>query len=110
MSTHSTSISWFSPPEDLVLNDNEVHVWRARLAQAPATVRALSGLLTSNEMQRADGFRFSLDRERFLIGRGILRDILSRYLKLAPELIGFTYDRYGKPALEGNDDGLRFNV
>jgi 4'-phosphopantetheinyl transferase len=61
-------------------------------------------------MQRADGFRFSLDRERFLVGRGILRDILSRYLKLAPELIGFSYNRYGKPALEGNDEGLRFNV
>lgn len=73
-------------------------------------MRALSGLLTSDEAQRSDAFRFVLDRERFLIGRGVLRDILSRYLKLAPEQIGFSYNRYGKPALQGNDGGLRFNL
>ena len=112
MSTLSTSTSWRSSPEELVLDDNEVHVWRASLHQKRQIVRALSEHLKPDERKRAHGFRFPLDREYFVVGRGVLRDILSRYLRTTPDQISFSYNDYGKPTLdgEGGDQGLRFNL
>jgi len=52
------------------------------------------------------------DRDRFVVGRGILRKILSAYLALPPGQLRFTYNGYGKPAVsdDQNDRALNFNL
>jgi 4'-phosphopantetheinyl transferase len=42
--------------------------------------------------------------------RGSLRNILGGYLNLSPSQIRFSYNRYGKPFLNVEDNLLRFNV
>ncbi len=52
------------------------------------------------------------DRQHFIVCRGLLRVLLSRYLKLAPQQLRFSYGRWGKPALAGHepDSHLCFNL
>lgn len=108
----STSDSWLPPPTALHLESAEVHVWRASLNQEPSTLRACSDILAPDERSRADKFHFRKDREHFIIARGVLRFILSRYLNTSPQLIRFSYNHYGKPALDAatRDKSLRFNL
>ncbi|MGA9998244.1 MAG: 4'-phosphopantetheinyl transferase superfamily protein [Pyrinomonadaceae bacterium] len=103
---------WLPAPELLLLGDDEVHIWRACLNQEPALVQIFLDTLTPDERQRASRFHFQKDRDHFILARGLLRFILSRYLKTSPEIIRFAYNPYGKPAIaEGtSDESLRFNV
>jgi 4'-phosphopantetheinyl transferase len=95
-----------------LLAPDEVHIWRACLKPDQATAQASFETLTLAERQRADKFYFARDRERFIVGRGVLRRILSRYLNVLPKQIRFSYNQFGKPALsaETDDSQLRFNV
>jgi 4'-phosphopantetheinyl transferase len=104
--------SWPDAPERPTLADGEVHVWRASLNQPQAVLRGLSRLLSEDESERAGKFYFPRDRDHFVVARGALREILGRYTGVAPGLLRFTYNRYGKPSLRGgeHEDALRFNV
>jgi 4'-phosphopantetheinyl transferase len=92
---------WLLPPEleELTLTDEEVHVWRASLNWPAGCVRDFQDLLTPDELSRSERFRFQGDRQRFLVARGLLRTILSRYLRVEPSQLRFAYDDYGKPYL-----------
>jgi len=103
---------WRPLPELLTLGSNEVHVWRARLDQAPSQVQSLQQTLAADERARAERFYFQRDREHFIVARGLLRVILGRCMGMEPDRLAFCYNSYGKPAL-GRDSGgdtLRFNV
>jgi len=104
--------SWKSPPKNLVLGKNEVHVWRAALNVQPAQVRRLQQTLTVDELARAVRFHFERDRAHFIVARGVLRTILSRYLAVEPSQLRFSYSLYGKPSLGGEFDAgaLCFNM
>lgn len=104
--------SWLAPPENLSLGEDEIHVWRVHLEQEPWAVKALRGYLNAAELKRADRYHFEKDRKHFVVARGVLRAVLSRYLDLPPGAIEFSYSPYGKPMLaEGSPDpSLRFNV
>lgn len=99
---------WLAPPAALSLAEHEVHVWRAALDQPAATVQALLQTLTPDERGRAERFHFQPHRDNFVVARGVLRAILSRYLRVEPGALRFRYGQYGKPALVGGE--LRFNV
>jgi 4'-phosphopantetheinyl transferase len=63
------------------------------------------------EVARADRFHFEKDRRQFVIGRGLLRTILGRYLNLKPHGLRFGYAAQGKPFLMGiGDSTCRFNL
>ena len=103
---------WNSPPETFVLGGNEVHVWQASLEQNPLQVQSFLHNLSPDERERADRFYFARDREHYVVARGVLREILGRYLKQAPKSLCFCYGSHGKPALAGEFDGeaIHFNV
>jgi 4'-phosphopantetheinyl transferase len=103
---------WSLPPKTLLLGDNEVHVWRASLEQPPSQVERLQRKLSQEELERAKRFHFQRHRAYFIVARGLLRTILSRYLKIEPRRLHFQYGPKGKPELAGETSrrGLRFNV
>jgi 4'-phosphopantetheinyl transferase len=101
---------WIPAPWDVYLSGDEVHVWRVSLERDASAVESLRGTLTPDERQRAQRFHFEHDRLRYVVARGVLRDILGRYLRRPPALIRFAYNEYGKPALAEDEGGLRFNV
>lgn len=103
---------WKPPQEDLLLTDDEVHVWRAALDQPRARVRSLREVLAPEEQERAQRFYFEKDRDHFTVAHGVLRTILGLYLNLNPHQLHFRYSSHGKPYLreESNRNDLRFNL
>lgn len=103
---------WLTPPEYLTLGIDEVHVWRASIEMVSQQVNVLKQILSVDELIRADRFYFQKDRDHFIVARGLLRLILSRYLDIEAREISFYYGPFGKPAIEEDDVDtlLRFNI
>jgi 4'-phosphopantetheinyl transferase len=100
---------WQIPPVDLRLKKDEIHVWLVHLDQENIT--EYEQIISTDELIRADKFRFQSDRNRFIKGRGILRKILGGYLRADPNKLRFSYNQFGKPYLCGKiESKLRFNL
>lgn len=107
----SRALEWRTPPPVLSLPAHTVHVWRADLGLEAAYLRRLEQNLSADERKRASRFRFARDRDRFVGARGLLREILARYLNATPGGLSFGYGAHGKPFLAGEGQStLRFNV
>jgi 4'-phosphopantetheinyl transferase len=100
------------PPVDLKLLENEVQVWSVSCQQLLSQVEHLTEILSEDEKNRANRFHFERDKLHFIVGRGLLRIILGRYLKTEPEQLQFSYSLTGKPALVSKNgrDTLQFNL
>jgi 4'-phosphopantetheinyl transferase len=86
-------------------------VWRADLDVPGEDVERFGQQLSADEHARAGRLRFERDRKRYITGRGILREILARYIGTEPAALCFSYGEHGKPELVGEGEyGLRFNV
>jgi hypothetical protein len=70
------------PFKGIELVADDVHVWRASLDQEAATVSWLAALLAPDERRRAENYYRVVDRDRFIVARGILRKIISNYLPI----------------------------
>ena len=90
------------------IDNGEVHVWRARLDRAPGDVERLAALLSADELDRAARFKFERDRGRYVVGRGLLRTLLARYVGWSPSALEFEYGEFSKPRLAG--PGPAFNL
>ena len=103
---------WQTPPINLTLPYDAIHVWLARLDLPATRLHALEQALSTDERERANRFRFPTDRSRFIAARGLLRSILGNYLSREPASLRFCYSPYGKPALaaESAGDPMLFNV
>lgn len=109
MTTHETP--WRKPPSSLAIADSDVHVWRAHLDNSSFQPEYLAGLLSQDEMSRAQKFRFPVHRDRYISRRGILRLLLGKYLHTPPENLDLKYTEYGKPFLESHHNtNLRFSL
>lgn len=94
------------------LGAREVHVWRIPLAVEEEVVQSCRGLLSQDELQRADRFYFKRDKDRFTAARASLRKILAEYQRVAPEDLAFSYAEKGKPELAPgfSASGTKFNL
>lgn len=88
------------------LFNDSLHLWRFYLPDYEGHLPLLEGILSSDERERAERFRFDIHRMRFILSRGFLRKTLSLYLGTSPHAISFYYSEKGKPFLEG----LQFNI
>lgn len=88
--------------------DETIQVWRASLELDAPTQSRMYETLAEDERDRAGSFAFERDRRRFIAARGLLRELLGRRLKLAPQRLRFRLGPFGKPALV--DDALRFSL
>jgi 4'-phosphopantetheinyl transferase len=86
-----------------------VDVWFGSLDAPDPVLRQLRGTLSADELERAGRFHFARDRDRFVVGRGLLRALLGDHTEVAPAELQFDYSPYGKPRLRRHD-GVSFNV
>jgi 4'-phosphopantetheinyl transferase len=90
------------------LSDREIHVWCASLV-VPASIQdSLYQTLASSERERTGRFHFVEHRNAYIVGRGVLRSILSRYCGIAAADVEFVYEEKGKPRI--SSQAIQFNV
>jgi 4'-phosphopantetheinyl transferase len=90
--------------------NSDVAIWDVDLDGAAAAVDQLRRILSPDERQRANRFRFEVHRHRYIACRAALRHIVASRLHCSPRDIQFGYGRYGKPYLEAPTRRLTFNV
>lgn len=103
-----TSRSRFAMADRTAVDLAAIDAWVVALDDAAATIS--TDVLSADEIARAERFVFDRDRRRFIVCRGALRHVLSGYTGIAPEALVFAYGRNGKPALEGTENRVAFNV
>jgi 4'-phosphopantetheinyl transferase len=104
--------AWSAPPAHLELPDDEVHVWLAPLDVGDDERAQLELMLNTEERERAARYLRPRDRDRCVARRGILRQLLARYLATDPRALRFATGAHGKPSLAsvGAAAGLTFNL
>ena len=102
---------WPTPPSQLNLASEEIHIWCLHLDVKFAEMKELTRVLSDDEQTRADRFHFDIHRQRFVARRGQMRHILSRYVEKAAESLRFDYGPHGKPFFPKGtvETDVRFN-
>ncbi|HEY9828851.1 MAG TPA: 4'-phosphopantetheinyl transferase superfamily protein [Stenomitos sp.] len=103
---------WVARPSQYTLAPQSIHIWQVSLDPSQHRLEHLQEILAEDEQARAQRFRFDVDRERFIIARGCLRQVLSGYVGVAPQALCFSYGSHGKPVLANPRaaQSLHFNV
>jgi 4'-phosphopantetheinyl transferase len=97
--------AWAVGPARPRLAEGAVHVWRADLDRAGDGPLEL---LSDDERKRSAAGLRSRQSDRLTRARGILRELLGRYLGGDPRELRFTAGPHGKPALNGGE--LHFSL
>jgi 4'-phosphopantetheinyl transferase len=91
--------------------DDQVDVFRTAPGWSAASIAELKAILLPDEQRRADRFYREIDFRRYVVGRGLLRVLLGRCLRAAPDRLCFEDGPFGKPGLAGEAQArLQFNV
>jgi 4'-phosphopantetheinyl transferase len=97
-----------------LLGDAEVHVWACDLDASSLVTADAEGVLSEDELYRAERFRFERDRRRFILARAWLRSLVGSYAGVAPRELAFSYSEFGKPSLAAGSvqraERLHFNM
>lgn len=86
----------------------EAQLWFAKVDTLRDRIDAYAALLDAEEHERAARYRFEVDRERYIIGHGLLRELLGHYLDQDPAVVRMARGEFGKPYIPGLP--LHFNL
>jgi 4'-phosphopantetheinyl transferase len=98
-----------APPDRRLLEDGGVVVWSAALERLEGWEPRAPALLGPAELERVERFLRPVDRQRYLLGRVMLRTLAGAYLATAPEALRLQPGWRGKPAF-ADDPNLQFNI
>jgi 4'-phosphopantetheinyl transferase len=89
----------------------EIHVWKINLAATDHEQLAMEKLLSAEECERAARFHFAADKNRFVVRRAVLRQLLAAQLEIPPAAVRYNFSSHGKPAVANpeNSGGLGFS-
>ena len=92
----------------LELMTDEVQVWVASLTVTEERYAALASCIPREEVQHSSSLH-PVAARRYVVARGILRNLLSGFTGTDAKKLRFTYGASGKPALADRDD-IEFNI
>jgi len=87
-----------------------VDVWISDCNWLAVRKSCFFGLLSPEERIRSERYLQPRKRESFVLTRGMMRSVLSKYLDSPPEDIRFAYGEHGKPELKTIHKGVYFNL
>lgn len=96
----------------MTLTEKRIDVWRVMLNLDDFDMNVLKCILSQDEQNRANSFKFFQPRKLFILARVRLRQILSLYTGILPERMVFDYGPQGKPYLlnSGGNGNITFNL
>jgi 4'-phosphopantetheinyl transferase len=92
---------------------DEVRIWYSTCESlADGFIASKQSLLSVEEQQQWQKFRYQIDRDRYLITRVMSREIIGQYLQVEPSAVRFRRSTSGKPALANGiySNHLEFNI
>jgi 4'-phosphopantetheinyl transferase len=104
-------LNWPEAGGPEALDADETHVWAVPLDQFRG-VDNIWATLSAEERVRAERFRLDAPRQRFMVARAALRELLHRNLGIPAAEIALTENPNGKPRLSQQSSAkpLRFNL
>lgn len=108
----TVDVLWNAAPGGLKPADGDVHVFCSPLDVPSKRLEELAQSLSDDEWHRANRFHLERDRNRFIAGRGTLREILAVLFELDPASLVFSRGEFGKPqiAAPAAARSLHFNL
>lgn len=98
----------------LVASSDRVDLWLCSWRDCDdRLIEQYRGLLSADELGRAERFVFEHHRRRHVVTHALVRTVLSRYASASPAEWRFTTNPYGRPEIGNHGDGeraLSFNV
>lgn len=91
------------------IKEDEIHVWKILFLDFVDDVTFFTHSLSSEELARVKTYKFPADRQKFILGRGLLKYLLARYLDVQIQHINIAYGPWGKPCLT-HKNKLYFNI
>lgn len=102
-------VSWQNGLEcDYALKSGQVDVWRIRISSNISFIDDFFKVLLPDEIIRANRYVQKKDKLRFIISRGSLRCLLSKYTNIPATAIKFVISANKKPRIYQHD--LKYNV
>lgn len=105
---------WVTPPHNLLnsLMPGTVHVWRTLVDDSHERASRFRTYLSDDELAKANRCRTPHPQYQYVITRGMLRNLLSRYIGVLPTELNFTTQPRGKPTLVTPPSffNIQFNV
>lgn len=106
------SESWTGP---LTCGPDEIHIWLAYSGDItdPDLLARYKRWLNPEEAQKQQRFYFEKDRHQYLVTRGFIRSLLTRYVPhIQPAMWQFETNKYGRPHIKPDPDipKLHFNI
>lgn len=103
-----------SSPDMTDIAPGAIHLWLADPDEVSGELQATYlSLLSAEEKDQQQRFRFERDRRRYLVTRALVRSVLSRYAPVAPCDWSFVKNRFGCPRIAGTFEAaahIRFNL
>jgi 4'-phosphopantetheinyl transferase len=87
-----------------------IDLWWENIDSQVGRISEFWDTLPADERKRAERFCSDRHRERFIVCRGRLREILSGYWDVLPKAIRFRKGTGGKPAIASDNPMIRFNL
>ena len=94
------------------LSREEVHLWWVNLRNEIPHAKDYYKILSIDEINRAARYHYQQHRYSFIVRRGLLRIILSKYLSIHAKNLRFIYNISCRPSLDlpFQGKGLNFNI
>lgn len=87
-----------------------LEVWPVALSAQQSVITSAEKILSHDEIARANRFLLPRSRDRFILGRSVLRILLAHYLNTDASAIVFSYNNHGKPAIRKPVSDMCFNL
>lgn len=91
-------------------SEGQIHLYGLTLPHAPDELARLGRLLSASETARAALLKNERSLNRYIAGRGLLREILGGYLGIDAKHVELAAAEHGKPFLPESQEELCFNL
>lgn len=105
----ASALSQATVPQRLASPAPGIDLWAFGLIHTPEALAQFAAMLAPTEQARAERFGTAALRDRYIAGRGTLRQLLGKRLSILPEHVDIRRGPRGRPYVEGAA-GLDFNV
>lgn len=110
MTSDSPHPNWTTPVADLLAAADRVDLWLVDLSISDDQRARLAQVLSPDEVERAERYRFDKDRRRYEIRRSVLRTVLAGYTGIGAAELSFDRGPHGKPMFPADGPDVSFNL